>query len=279
MRMQRDGIALPSYERPQVEDADQIANWRRYAKLRTQLQPYLAAAAEEYQRTGLPIMRHLVLAYPDDARAAVRDDEFLFGPDLLAAPVLEPGATTRRAYLPAGDWVDLWRAVAYDADDGAFHLAGRAQIVAGEREVEVPAPLDELPLFARAGTLLPLLPPDVDTLADFGGGAHDVVRLDDRRGERRLLALPRGASHAALPQGSLESREVAAGWQLAIAAPNARWTIEASLATLERPFTPCAVAWQGAPLPAAQWSYDSAAQILRAVVSGSGELVARRACS
>lgn len=279
MRTERDGIALPEYERPQVDDPAQIANWRRYAKLRTQLQPYLAAAAEEYQRSGLPIMRHLVLAHPGDAAAQARDDEFLFGPDLLAAPVLEPGATTRRAYLPAGGWIDFWRAIAFDEASGAYRLGGRAAVLDGGREVEVPAPLDELPLFVRAGALLPLLPADVDTLADFGGGAAGVVRLEDRRGERRLLAFPRGSSRASLPQGSLASQEVADGWQLAIAAPNARWSVEASLATLERPFAPCAVTWRGARLPAAQWSYDASSRILRAVVSGSGALRVLRTCS
>jgi alpha-glucosidase (family GH31 glycosyl hydrolase) len=278
MRTQRDGISLPSYERPQVDDPDQIANWRRYAKLRTQLQPYLAAAAEEYQRSGLPVMRHLVLAYPDDTRVMSIDDEFLFGPDILAAPVLEQGATTRLAYLPDGRWVDFWRTVAFDEESGAFHI-GPLTTAMGKSNVEVPAPLDELPLFVRAGALLPLLPADVDTLADFGSGAADVVRLEDRRGERTLLAFPRGSSRARLEQGSLESRELASGWQLAIAAPNTRWTIEASLATLERPFAPCAVTWQGAPVPATRWSYDASSQVLRTVVSGSGELLARRACS
>ena len=279
MRTQRDGIRVPDYERPQVEDPAQIANWRRYAKLRTQLYPYLAAAAEEYQRTGLPLMRHLVLAWPDDANVRARDDQFLFGPDILAAPVLEPGATTRRAYLPEGRWIDFWRAVAFDESTGAFRIVAPATAADGGREVEVPAPLDELPLFVRAGALLPLLPADVDTLADFGGGAGGVVRLDDRRGERTLLAFPRGSSRAALDHGSLASRELATGWTLAIDGPNTRWTIAASLATLERPFAPCAVLWQGARLPAEQWSYDAAAQVLHAVVDGGGELVARRSCS
>ena len=62
MRTERDGSALPAYERPQVDDSRQIGNWRRYSKLRTQLYPYVAAAAEEYQRTGMPIMRHLRIA-------------------------------------------------------------------------------------------------------------------------------------------------------------------------------------------------------------------------
>ncbi len=279
MHTERDGISVPEYERPQVEDPSQLANWRRYAKLRTQLQPYLAAAAEEYQRSGLPIMRHLVLAYPDDARVRTIDDEFLFGPDVLAAPVLEQGATTRTAYLPDGRWIDFWRTVAFDEESGAFHIASRATATAGARDVEVPAPLDELPLFVRAGALLPLLPADVDTLADFGGGAGGVVRLEDRRGERTLLAFPRGTSRARLAQGDLESDELASGWQLGIDGPVTRWTIEASLATLERPFTPCGVLWRGKRLPDGQWSYDAASQVLHAVVTGTGDLVAQRSCS
>ena len=102
MRTQADGIAIPDKPRPQVWDPDQIDNWRRYAKLRTQLYPYLAAADGEYRRTGLPLMRHLALAYPGDAIAAGRDDEFLFGPDLLAAPVLAPGRPSGRSTCRAG---------------------------------------------------------------------------------------------------------------------------------------------------------------------------------
>ena len=158
MRTQADGIAVPDKPRPQVWDPDQIANWRRYAKLRTQLYPYLAAADGEYQRTGLPLMRQLALVYPDDPAAAGRDDEFLFGPDLLAAPVVEPRATERSLYLPQGRWVDLWRSAAVPRERRrAAHAAGEgASAVAGD--VTVPAPLDELPLLARAGAVLPLLP-------------------------------------------------------------------------------------------------------------------------
>ena len=100
MRTEASGVALPSKPRPQVYDDDRIPVWKRYAKLRTQLYPYIAAADARYRRTGLPLMRHLALAYPGDARAVARDDEFLFGPDLLAAPVVGPGAR-ERAGLPA----------------------------------------------------------------------------------------------------------------------------------------------------------------------------------
>jgi hypothetical protein len=131
MRTERDGIAVPSYERPQVEDESHFAVWRRYAKLRTQLYPYIAAAAEEYQRSGMPIMRHLVLVHPDDANVLDRDDEFLFGPDLLAAPVLAAGETSRHVYLPAGSWVNFWKAVRFVPEDGSFELGDAADVIAG----------------------------------------------------------------------------------------------------------------------------------------------------
>ena len=97
MRTQANGVALPPRDRPQVTDADQLANWRRYTKLHTQLFPYLSAAQQEYTRTGLPVMRHLALVHPSQPG---RDDQFLFGPDLLAAPVLDPGVTSREV-VPA----------------------------------------------------------------------------------------------------------------------------------------------------------------------------------
>src|SRR4029077_9379931 len=187
MRTERDGSAIPAYTRPQVEDPGQIDNWRRYTKLRTQLYPYIAAADREYERSGLPIMRHLVLAYPDDPAAADREDEFLFGPDLLVAPVLTAAATTREAYLPGGAWVDFWRAVEFDSASGGFVLHD-ADVIAGGGLRTVPAPLEELPLFVRAGAVLPMLPPDVDTLADYGAGAPGLVRLADRQRSLHLLA-------------------------------------------------------------------------------------------
>lgn len=278
MRTQRDGLALPEYERPQVDDPDQIANWRRYAKLRTQLYPYVAAAAAEYRRSGMPIMRHLVLTYPDDPAVLDREDQFLFGPDLLVAPVLEPGARDRRVYLPSGDvWIDFWRSVSFVEADGSFEL-GSVRTLPGGLDALVPAPLDELPLFVRAGALLPLLPADVDTLASYGAGTDDLVRLDDRRGERVLLAFPRARSTTTLTQGSLTSEESPSGWRLTIDAPNARWSISASLVTLERSFAPCDVTWQGEALPRSRWSYDDANGVLRTTVSGSGELLVRRTC-
>src|SRR5205085_5847968 len=95
-----------------------------------------------------------------------RDDEYLLGPDLLVAPVLTPGAKTRALYLPGGPWVDLWRSL--HLSPGGAPVLGAARRLTGGRTVTLPAPLEELPLLARTGTILALLPSAVDTLASYG---------------------------------------------------------------------------------------------------------------
>ena len=270
MRTEANGIRIPDSPRPQVWDPEIASHWRRWARLRTQLYPYLAAADKQYRRTGLPIMRHLALAYPGDRRAIAQEDEYLFGPSLLAAPVLEPGAKRRRLYLPPGEWVDLWRSVS-----GAGLALSRARVLHGGRSITVPAPLDELPLLARAGTLLALLPPDVDTLADYGNRSA-AKSLDEAAGRRVLIAFPRGASSTRLEDGGVvRSRERAGAWSLAIASTRRRtWTIEASLATLRHPLLPCAVAARGGRLRS--WRFDRRTKVLRATfATRRGTLVAR----
>jgi alpha-glucosidase (family GH31 glycosyl hydrolase) len=277
MRTQANGIRIPDSPRPQVWDPEILPHWRRWAKLRTQLYPYLAAADRSYRRTGLPIMRHLALAYPLDPRAAARDDQFLFGPDLLAAPVLDPGAVRRPIYLPRGSWIDLWRSTRYREGDGGLSL-GRVRMLGGERHVELPAPLGELPLLARAGTLLALLPPDVATLAPYGDAAP-VVSLGERDGQRVLLAFPRGRSATGLEDGgALRSREGRGEWRLAIDSKRTRrWTIEASLATLRRPFRPCSVRSRGGRLES--WRYLRNKRLLRASFTTRTGKLTVRACN
>ena len=271
MRTQANGIRIPDSPRPQVWDPEIASHWRRWAGLRTQLYPYLAAADSQYRRTGLPIMRHLALAYPRDRRAIAQEEEFLFGPSLLAAPVLRPGAKRRRLYLPRGDWVDLWRSARHR---GGLSLR-QARVLRGGRSVSVPAPLDQLPLFARAGTLLALLAPDVDTLADHGNRSP-AKSLDEAAGRRVLLAFPRGSSSARLEDGGVvRSRERAGAWSLSIASTRRRaWRIEASLATLRHPLRPCSVAVRGGKLRG--WRFERRTKVLRATfATRRGTLVAR----
>ena len=139
--------------------------FRRYSRLHMSLFPYRYAAAQESARTGMPLMRALVLLHPLDLEARQAEDEYYFGPDLLVAPVITAG-TQRSVHLPEGEWLDLW--------SGARH-AGPADIVAD-------APFDRIPLFVKAGTILPKIPEDVMTLVPWTGtGAPPVPTLDDRR--------------------------------------------------------------------------------------------------
>jgi alpha-glucosidase (family GH31 glycosyl hydrolase) len=262
MRTKAQGIPLPKSARPQVWEQPTLPIYRRYAKLRTQLYPYLVAADRAYARSGMPIMRQLALAYPRDRRAGGRDGQYLFGPDLLVAPVMMPGRTARNVYLPRGKWVDLWDAVGFRPRPGAFRISAPAQAQTGRRAVEASAPLEEIPTFARAGTLLPLLPARVETLAPYGAREH--AGLDDARGRLHLLAFPRGRSTASFGRrGRLHSDERGRGWRLRVRSRRPiTLDIEASMSTLEDPFAPRLVKVDGRRLRGG-WSYDRTDRVLR----------------
>jgi len=110
-------------------------------RLRYRLLPYLYTLYRAAATAGRPMLRPLFYEFDDDPRAFDDTDAFLLGPGLLAAPVVEPGQRRRRVYLPraAGGWIDFWT--------GERH--------AGSREVDVDAPLERLPLLARAGAIIP----------------------------------------------------------------------------------------------------------------------------
>jgi hypothetical protein len=160
-------------------------------------------------------------------------------------------------------------------------MLGQATVIPGGERISVPAPIDELPLFVRAGALLPLLSPDVATLADYGSASAGTVRLADRADQFYLIAFPRGSSAAEALRGDrMISTEGTHGWELRLRNRRERtWHIQASLATLTAPFTPCSVELDGQPLPASDWSFDSPSQVLRAVIRArTGRLLVRR-CS
>lgn len=108
---------------------------RRAIELRYQLLPYIYNVMHEASETGMPAMRPLFLEFPDDERTAKIDDQFLFGPDLLVAPVLWEGADTRDLYLPAGDWFDYWTGRHY----------------AGGKYISISVTLESIPMFVRGG--------------------------------------------------------------------------------------------------------------------------------
>ncbi len=265
MRTKANGFEIPPYERPQIWEPQTLPIWRRYAKLRTQLNPYLIAADAEYRRTGMPIMRHLVLTHPRDPRVGGLEDQFMFGPSLLAAPVIQEGARKRSVYVPRGRWFDFWRSVRYREKSGGFGLRG-ARSVRSRARVEVKAPLARLPLLVRAGSILPMLPPEVDTLSDYGEG-RGLVHLSDRVDEMHLLAFPRGRSRRGMNEDELLlSRELrgGSGWLLRIEGSRARsYRIEVALGALRRPFVPRSATLDGQALGSRRWSYDPHGDVLR----------------
>jgi alpha-glucosidase (family GH31 glycosyl hydrolase) len=115
---------------------------RKFLELRYQLLPYIYSAVREAHTTGLPIARALWVHYPGDRTAAARGDEYLWGRDMLVAPVVERAATSRSTYLPQGRWYDFWN----------------DETIEGGREVSRPVDLETMPLYVRAGAILPLGP-------------------------------------------------------------------------------------------------------------------------
>ena len=109
---------------------------KKFLFIRERLRPYIRACMKEASVTGAPVMRPVFFDFPADKAAWEIEDAYMFGPDLLIAPVMEAGAQTRRVYLPAGcRWTDAYTKLAYD----------------GGQYVTVPAPKDVIPVFIREG--------------------------------------------------------------------------------------------------------------------------------
>ena len=113
----------------------------RYLRLRYQLLPYTYSLAYQSYQTGAPFMRALFMDFPNDPNVTDIPDEYMFGPALLVAPVTEQGAEHRSVYLPAGcDWYNYWT----------------NERIKGGQTITANAPIDTIPLFVRAGSILPL---------------------------------------------------------------------------------------------------------------------------
>lgn len=113
----------------------------RYDRLRYQLIPYLYSLAKVTYDTGAPFMRPLWMDFPNDPNVANLGTQYMFGPAFLVAPVTEQGQTEKEVYLPAGsDWYNFWT----------------NEKLTGGRWVKVPAPIGQIPVFVRAGSIVPL---------------------------------------------------------------------------------------------------------------------------
>ena len=115
---------------------------KKYLELRYRLMPYLYSAVRECTQSGMPIIRALWLHYPDDPAAVSRGDEYLWGRDMLVTPVVEKGAAERKLYLPPGVWYDFWTGEKHD----------------GGAEIARTVDLETMPLYVRAGAIVPTGP-------------------------------------------------------------------------------------------------------------------------
>lgn len=115
---------------------------RKFIELRYRLMPYIYSVFWEHHRYGFPILRPLAMLEQENIGNHFRQDEFTFGDKLLVCPVLEQGATSRTVYLPKGQWYNFWT----------------HELLNGGNEYEVDAPLEDMPLFVRAGSVLPEYP-------------------------------------------------------------------------------------------------------------------------
>jgi alpha-glucosidase len=243
---------------------------RETIRLRYRLLPYLYREFEEATRRGLPLMRAMVLAYPEDRETFRLEDEFLFGDDILAAPVLADGARSRSVYFPAGRWLD-WRS-------GAVH--------AGPVRAWVDAPLEVLPLFLREGAIVPTAPVmnhtgekpwDPLTLDIFPGRgtSRDTLYEDDGLSDRHL-----GGGYARTPvevAAGGGSVKVRIGARIGTYAPPERSLV---LRVLDRAAAPRMVRLDGRALPAgrgaqggeraAGWRFDAARRAVEVTIPDTG---------
>ncbi|MCI0379411.1 MAG: DUF5110 domain-containing protein [Gemmataceae bacterium] len=159
-------------DKSELHNADVEPICRKYLELRYRLLPYNYSLIREACDTGLPPMRALWLHYPDDATAVKLGDEYLWGRDFLVAPVVEKGTKNRHLYLPPGIWYDWWT----------------GEKTAGKRWLDRPVDLATLPLFVRAGAIVPLDPvrqftaqtvSEPTTLKVYGGADGEFVLYDD----------------------------------------------------------------------------------------------------
>ncbi|HEU5139530.1 MAG TPA: glycoside hydrolase family 31 protein [Bacillales bacterium] len=111
----------------------------KYIRLRYKWMPYLYTIFKEASESGVPVMRPLFIEYPDDSKTYNLSDQFLVGKTVLVAPILKPDTFHRAVYLPSGQWYDYWTDRIYEG--GQHHL--------------IEADLETLPIFIKAGSILP----------------------------------------------------------------------------------------------------------------------------
>jgi alpha-D-xyloside xylohydrolase len=131
----------------------------KYLRLRYELMPYIYSLGYYTHKTGAPFMRALFMDFPRDPKVVDISDEYMFGPAFLVAPVTSQGQTTKSVYLPSGtSWYNYWTKERFE----------------GGQTIQVNAPIDTIPLFVKAGSIVPLGSP-IESTHDKQSIAHLMV--------------------------------------------------------------------------------------------------------
>lgn len=129
-------------QEPWAFDEETLKIYRKYVKLRYKFIPYLYDLMKQCESTGLPPMRPLVLHYTNDKNVHELNDEFLFGENILVAPIVEQGKNFRALYLPKGNWIDYWT----------------GENIKGQQHIIKNAKLDTCPIYIKEGSIIPNYP-------------------------------------------------------------------------------------------------------------------------
>jgi alpha-glucosidase len=152
------GMDHPGYKEPWNYGSDALRNFKKYDSLRYTLLPYLYSNAWALYKTGMPMMRALVLQYQNDENVYNITDQYMLGESMMVCPVTTKGAQTRTVYLPKGNWYNYFT----------------GEVFAGARYLNIVTPLDTLPIFIKAGSIIPTQP----LMQYVGEKAADVITLD-----------------------------------------------------------------------------------------------------
>jgi alpha-D-xyloside xylohydrolase len=213
-------------------DIETLDLYRQYARLHMRLFPYEWTYAQNLKKDGRPIQRPVGLAYPQLGQHP--SDEYLFGDDLLVAPVVDRGVQQRAVLFPPGDWLDYW--------DGTVYSGGTAGATG-----MVAAPLGKLPLFLRAGAIVPLLRPTIDTISPATDPGVESFANDAGALYFRLVPGPQPATRTLYDGATLSLSAQGAPLQVQVK-PGSVFVAATNLEVL-RTSQPSQVLRDGMPLP------------------------------
>lgn len=152
------GMEHPNYKEPWSYGAEAQAIFTQYDKLRYRLIPYLYSTYYQSYLTGSPVIQAMVYNYPEDVNTYNIDDQYFFGENMMVCPVTTKGAKSRTLYLPEGNWIDYWSGKKFE----------------GKRNILVLTPLAKLPIYIKAGAIIPMQP----DMQYFGEKPVDPLTLD-----------------------------------------------------------------------------------------------------